>query len=399
MKVLWIGVDIGPETKQLLINKGGQIRSAQVSNHNLLCGIRALDKNITTINGPMFESKIFHTVPEEIWADEISECNIQVAYKNINYLNRLTKEHAIKKKVVNWAIQNRTDDNVLVFIYSMQSAFLSAAKRLKKILPNLTIVLIVPDLPQYMDLSRNYFKQFLKKIDWLRIRSHMKYIDKYVLYTENMADYLNITKEKWILMEGSYDPNIIGEKSNNNFEKISVMYSGVLDLRYGIPELLDAMCYLDDSFELWLTGDGNARDLIVERAAKDKRIKYFGYLPSRRDLLDKQASATMLINPRRDNEISSKYCFPSKLFEYMVSGRPVLSCYLSGIPSEYHEYLVRLDTISAECIANAIKSVSVLSIDQQNEFGARAKEFVLTSKNMFYQANRVYKFALDNSEM
>ena len=170
------------------------------------------------------------------------------------------------------------------------------------------------------------------------------------------------------------------------------MYSGILDMRYGISELLDAFDLLDDSYELWLTGNGNAVDLIKERAKKDQRIKFYGYLPSRQDLLNKQASATMLISPRRDTEEGSKYCFPSKIFEYMVSGNPVVSCFLAGIPEEYHRHLIELKTVTKEEIAQTIKNVAAMSEKERTEFGLAAKTFVLENKNKFAQARKILEF-------
>jgi glycosyltransferase involved in cell wall biosynthesis len=158
------------------------------------------------------------------------------------------------------------------------------------------------------------------------------------------------------------------------------MYSGVLDLRYGIKELLDAMNMLDDKYELWLTGNGNAVPLIEERAKTDERIKYFGYFPSRLDLLKKQREATMLISTRDPSEPASRYCFPSKIFEYMVSGNPVLSTVIDGIPDEYFNYIIPLESISPEMLSEKIKGVASMDKKNRDEFGDKARRFVLESK-------------------
>ena len=75
-----------------------------------------------------------------------------------------------------------------------------------------------------------------------------------------MAEFLGLKDGTWTVMEGSYDASLLVEDKDveKDQSKISVMYSGVLDLRYGIRELLDAFDKLDDGYELWLTGNGNA---------------------------------------------------------------------------------------------------------------------------------------------
>lgn len=101
-------------------------------------------------------------------------------------------------------------------------------------------------------------------------------------------------------MEGLFDLSSLTEENpGKSADTVSIMYSGVVDMRYGIPELLDAMELLDDNCELWITGGGNAVPLVRKAAKTDPRIKFFGFLPSRKELLLKQKAATMLISTRR----------------------------------------------------------------------------------------------------
>lgn len=390
MKYLWIGPGMGQQTQKEVLARGGKLLSAFVSQTNLVEGLDALSIRMDTINGPKMDESLFPIVPYEKWSRNGQSVDINVGYKNTKYLNRITKEKAICREVDKW-LQNQGDEPITVIVYNMHTAFIAAACRIKKKRPNTKIVLIVPDLPQFMDFKMSKLKKLLKDMDWKRIRGYMKYIDKYVLYAAPMADFLDLKAEQWIVMEGSFNPDLVGAETERS-DKISIMYSGVLDLRYGIPEMLDAMDLLDDRFELWLTGDGNARSLVEKRAASDRRVKYYGYLPSRQDLLNKQASATMLINPRKDTEEGSKYCFPSKLFEYMVSGRPVISCMLEGMPEEYRAYLVELKSVTAENIAEAVLSVAEMDEEQRKNVGDRAKRYILDAKNKYSQAEKMWEF-------
>ena len=135
-------------------------------------------------------------------------------------------------------------------------------------------------------------------------------------------------------------------------------------------------------------------ELINERAKTDSRIKIFGFLPSRLDLLKKQQEATMLISTRDPSEPASKYCFPSKIFEYMVSGNPVISTRIDGIPDEYFEYLVELPDLSAQTISEKIKLIGDMSEQERSALGKDAREFVLSQKNNIEQMKRVLKFVL-----
>ena len=219
----------------------------------------------------------------------------------------------------------------------------------------------------------------------------MRAVDKYVLYAAPMAEFLKLEDGCWTVIEGSYDSELLAQNVQKDHGRVSVMYSGVLDMRYGIPELLDAMKLLDDRFELWLTGNGNAVPLIEQRASEDARIKFYGYLPSRQELIDKQANATMMISPRRDTEAASRYCFPSKIFEYMASGNPVISCMLDGIPKAYFDYLLPLKHVSAQEIADVVNRVADMPPEERAELGRNTKQFV-ESKNKYMQAQALWDF-------
>lgn len=396
MKFLWIGVGNSAEGRAHIEKNGGKLLSAEVSNDALVKGLQANGIVCDTINSSRLPE--YPTYPEKIisafeWTEENGAKCKSISYLNYKYINLVSKKMVLIREARAWARENIHDD-VTIFVYQMHTPFMAAVVAVKKIIPSARIVLIVPDLPQYMDMNMSKLKKVLKVIDWKSICIYMKSVDKYVLYSKHMAEFLKLRDGSWMVMEGSFDPSLIIEDTEiqHNDQKIVVMYSGVLDLRYGIKELLDAMELLDDRYELWLTGNGNAVPLIDERAKSDPRIKFFGFLPSRLDLLKKQHEATMLISTRDPSEVASKYCFPSKIFEYMVSGNPVISTRIEGIPCEYFAHMVELPDIKPDTIAEKIRFVADMTPEERGAFGTAARDFVLDKKNNVAQMKRVLEF-------
>lgn len=82
---------------------------------------------------------------------------------------------------------------------------------------------------------------------------------------------------------------------------------------------------------LEIYGDGDYRAELVELAAKHDRIIYKG-LVSRDVIVARQKQVALLINPRPSSYEYTQYSFPSKIMEYMLSGTPVLTTKLPGIP-------------------------------------------------------------------
>ena len=215
-----------------------------------------------------------------------------------------------------------------------------------------------------------------------------------------MADFLNLPIERCLVMEGSISNqeclnSLLKEskKTEKHGKNISILYSGSLNMKYGIPELIEGFGMIDaDDYELWFAGTGDAKEYIESKASKDSRIKYFGYIPRREDLLDMQRNATMLFNTRLPGEKASLYCFPSKLFEFLLSGRPVLSYKIGGIPDEYFNYLIEVKSSTPCDIKNAICYVAQMSETEREKIGLAGRNYVIEEKNSLKQAKRICEF-------
>lgn len=393
MKYLWIGMGLSDAQKRMMLEKGCKFASASVSEQAIVEGLDAQGIILDSINSfHQISPKTLKVIEADTWSRTGKSQDQSIGFTNRKYIRDIERKHKLVRMAKDWAEKNKNED-ITVFTFQMHTPVMAAAGAIKKMNPKAQIIQIVPDLPQYMDLSASMIKKLLKKIDWLRIKHHMTFVDKYVLYAKPMADFLQLEDGSWTVMEGIYDEELQADGVVKKGNIVSAMYSGKLDLHYGIPELLDAMKLLPGNYELWLTGGGNADKLIKERASQDGRIKYLGYLPSRQDLVNKQAEATMLISTRKETEIASKYCFPSKLFEYMVSGNPVISARLAGIPDEYFDHLIELPAVMAEDIAETIKNVAAMLPEERQKIGEKQKRFILEEKKKSVQGKKIFDFA------
>lgn len=394
-QILWIGCLESDEEFTIKAKKGYDLASAQVSQKNLLYGIEEVSGIVCdSINGsvlppyPVYQDRIIEPVT---WEHKPGSMDISVGHKNDKYINRINCKKAMLKAADEWCKTRYKGSDVIVFVYSMRSAPMATACRIKEKIPQAKIYLIITDLPQFMDLGQSRVKAALKKIDWQSIKKMQKKFDGFILYAEKMAEYLEIPSNKWILMEGSYDTaeQITAVKE----KKKAVMYSGKLDEQYGIKMLVDAFMSIQDSdIELWITGGGNTEGYIKACAKKDNRIKFYGFLPSRQDVLQKQAEASLLVNMRLPSELASGYCFPSKLFEYMATGTPVLSFDIAGIPREYLQYLYVVKQETVDALAKAIEETLSLDEASLQEQGNGAREFVINEKNTKTQCSKMWKF-------
>jgi len=395
LKILWIGKHANDEIFKEMAKKGYKDPAAQLSQDNLISALDRMGIAVDTINAFNVPSDYYdiYVMPQK-WSRTGSSTDVSVGYTNIKYFSHVLITKALRKEIKVWA-QKNNDEKVIIIVYGMQSSLMSAAILAKKLIPNSKVIQIVPDLPQHMDTNMSFIKKVLKEIDWIGIKSLMNSIDGFVLYTKHMANFLGLAPSEWMLMEGSINQDDIKnyKSKEKNLERTIVMYSGKIDKKFGVIELLEATKLISEpNFEFWFTGHGNAIDILENYIKYDSRIKYLGFLPTRDDLLEKQSEATMLMNMRLPTEYGSSYCFPSKIFEYMASGTPVLSFKVDGIPDEYYEYLIEMKSTNPMDIAEKIKETGRLSPEERRNIGQKSKEFVREKKNSFVQANKVLDF-------
>lgn len=396
-RLLWLGYGLSEARRQEIFAKGGALLSAHAVQTTLLQALRNDWRGpVYTVNLPGVPE--YPAFPELLvrrdpWISD-GETNCGVGYLNIKYVSALFKQRAVTKAVKRWSRGLFPGERPLILLYAMTSPFLLAAQVLKKRLPHAHIALIVPDLPEYMDLHMSLAKKLLKHLDARLIRHAQKAVDSWILFSEPMAEKLSLPEGSYLVMEGCVNPSAAEEPAGQSPpEKKVILYTGAYDLSYGIPELLEAFSQLKEpDTALWFAGSGPAEQLIEQSAQADPRIKNLGYLSDRNRLMSLQAQAALLVNLRDPAKPVFRYSFPSKLLEYLLSGVPVLTTQLPGIPEEYHPYLLTIPDNRPETIRDAMEQALALTREERDQLTAAARRFVLTQKTGDVQARRVLAF-------
>ena len=221
---------------------------------------------------------------------------------------------------------------------------------------------------------------------------HQGSFDGYIYLTEAMSEVVNPEKP-YIVMEGIADTetSFTGE-APVKADVPYIMYAGMIEEEYGITELLDAFERAElGECELWFFGSGNGTARVLERGERDPRIRYFGRV-KREEILALEKNAALLVNPRDPSMDFTRFSFPSKTVEYMLSGTPVLTTRLQGIPSEYFDYVFSCADNTPEAMAQVLERAMALSEYERREMGSRARNFILENKNAVSQAARIKEF-------
>ena len=315
--------------------------------------------------------------------------DINVGFINLTGLKQILSFWFLKPRLKKWAL-NKCDNKVVIG-YALTAISAKGLNYIKKINPNITTCMIVPDLPAYMDTSetKSFLYKVMKKIEWRSIKRNLPNVDSYVMLTKHMAEYLKINKPVAVIEGISLDKfkNICRNQSHQGIN--TILYTGTLYKRYGVMKLIEAFQNIPfDNYRLILAGSGDSEDQINEAAAQDNRIIYLGTI-SHDDVLRLQLEATVLVNPRQNNEEFTKFSFPSKIMEYLSSGVPVIAYKLDGIPDEYDDYLFYVPDDNVESLTNKIIEVCCMDKQELEKKGCIGREFVLKEKNRVVQAEKI----------
>ncbi|MHB1484505.1 MAG: glycosyltransferase [Saccharofermentanales bacterium] len=322
-------------------------------------------------------------------------------------IRRALKKSLMSSKKMKKRNSVESEVKQVLFVYSAN--FCHSIRYIRKLDPQIHICLILPDLPVYMNMSKkgSMLYGIVNRRNKRLLEESLDYTDSFVLLTKAMSDYLHIADRPYTVVEGMVEEENLNQVENGkklaeetdflpnlnrDANKKKVVYTGTLTKAYGIMNLVEAFRGIDDEdMRLVICGSGEAREDIIAAAGNDARIVYLGTL-EHKEILKIQREATVLVNPRQNSGEYTKYSFPSKIMEYMMSGVPVIGYHLDGIPPEYDEHILYVPPEAEGSVANLrdkITEVCAMSQLEREEIGSKSRLFVLENKNNYAQAGRV----------
>lgn len=309
---------------------------------------------------------------------------------SVDFIDIRVLKQLISARNISKIIDNQYYD--VIFIYSINANLLRPAYQYKKKHPNVKIVEIITDLPMLMSSSTSIIYRTLKRMEVIADTKYMKAVDGFILLAPEMKKKLPIENKPWIQVEGIFNPKDKVKDSISKAEGKVVLYTGNLDARYGIMDLLNAFSLTaDPSYRLWICGSGDSVEAIHNCEKRDNRIRFLGSVP-RCEALKLQKQATLLVNPRHSNEEYTKYSFPSKTMEYMASGTPTLMSRLKSLPDDYIPHLLFFDDENVEGMSKKLDEILSKPSDLLAKFGNQAAEFIMNSKTSIHQVKRIVDF-------
>lgn len=402
MNILFLSGIIPKQLENYVIrNTTGNVEFAANKYQQLMIkGLKRTQSHLTVLNSMYVNSfpRGFKKPIVRAHADMVNETNANDAFINTGFLNifgirHFSKYIHVKSEMKKWLRNHGNNRDNCVVGYSVFGEALDAFRDVKKSNSNVQTCLVVPDLPNYCRGSSKLYNRYLSYID-KKLGNYQIFIDKYILFSKYMAEELKINENQYIVVEGICDDTFAEEEVQeiSANKKTVLLYTGALEEKYGLITLLDAFEQLNkENIELHFCGSGTAEAQLQVKGAEDNRIVLHGKV-SNAQATKLQKEADILVNPRTNEGIYTRFSFPSKTMEYLVSGTPMIGYKLDGIPDEYDQFITYINGPTVKDLADAINKMVAMGEESRADLGKRARAFIIEYKNPVAQMQRVEDF-------
>ena len=382
MNIIYISSTCSREKYFEYVEKKGARAAQQAQKYNLLLaeGLVANDARVD-----LFSTRpINRNLEKRIWFKGEKERKNGVNFHYMPFMNFPVLRNIfiffdIFNKVL-FSKQKKEDTVIICDALNITAAF---AECLAGRIRGFKSIAIVTDVPCFLSRKARFYEGLNLKI--------MQNFDAYLLLTEPMNDIVNPHNAPHIVLEGHADEKMAYTKNelSQKYKKRVCIYAGSLNIKYGIQYFVKGFLSADiPNTEFHIYGNGDFEKELTEIAKEHESIKYMGVAPNS-EVVEAELKASLLINPRPTNEEYTKYSFPSKNMEYMASGTPVLTTHLPGMPDDHKPYVFFIEEENEEGAKAALEKIFAHTDKELNDFGKKAKEFILEKKNNVAQGKKV----------
>lgn len=345
---------------------------------------------------PLFPKKLVGGKSWEVNLNEKKTSITEIPFINTSILKIITR--FLSAVYYSFKKYHKIKNKGGVIVYSVHVPFMLVGYILARIY-KISYIAIWTDPPSVNKEKESFLKSKLRRMELYVSKYLMNKATKVIALTKYLAEDFAPGKP-YLVVEGIIDErdintNTVSSKIDD-FEHIKIVYTGSLEKKYGIKNIVDGFILMNnENVVLEIYGRGDYEDDLKEACENNEHIQYKGFVANK-EILKIQRNADFLINARSAHDYYVKYSFPSKTLEYMLSGTPLITTMLPGIPEEYRKYVLVLENNEPKEICNMLKKAVNLDQLERYKLGMSALEFA-RNKNYINQGKRITRF-LNNYE-
>lgn len=316
----------------------------------------------------------------------------QIKFFNFPIIKTYSQSHSVFSEVKDYLKRNGTQDTIILTFNMFPQVGTPALKIQDHY--NIPVVSIIADLPIDYSVKRGALGNKLYNVYNNKTNALIKGTNHLIVLNKNAAQKF-APEADYIVVDGGIDIEELNNATpNSNYTEKNLMYCGSLHKYSGALNLALAMNHIEtQDIYLDIYGDGEDKEKIIELTKSDKRIRYHGTV-NNKTVMQKQREAFLLVNPRPVDDPISQVTFPSKIFEYMLSGTPILSTRLKGFTDEYNDKMIYFEDDDIKGLSKGIKRALSKNENELLQYSKRAYEFVVNERNWKTQTGKIYDYLL-----
>ena len=263
----------------------------------------------------------------------------------------------LRKNIMRLLRQIRVEypkEKMVLFLENAPFAAATACAALKKEL-GISCYSITIDTPFAGEFKAKGIKGRINKWMFDRGLKSLHRFDGLISFTEEVKDDLRVDIPFCSFSIGC-NPDSIPEQLPEIISEKTAVYAGTLMYYNGIQEMLKAFVLLGPEYQLHIYGYGPLEREVERAASEHSNIVFHGRFDSS-NTAEVLAKYQLLLNPRRIDPAIGNFTFPSKLVDYILTGKSVLTSRFKTLPPQYWDFVYTMEDTSPEAIAEGIRKV------------------------------------------
>jgi glycosyltransferase involved in cell wall biosynthesis len=294
-----------------------------------------------------------------------------------------------------WVATGWKPDAILIYnlspIYNHFVIWLQRQPRCPK------LILILLDSPN-LGVRVPWLKRFRRRFkpmhipDWDMVRR----FDACIGLSKAVGEYFRPRDIPFLWMPGGCRPERVRHCSNGSLPSgddnpMRFGYFGALASHAGVRPLVETLISTDLAASLEVCGYGKMSGQLAQIARYESRVRFHGlFTPA--ECLRFGQSCDVLVNPRPASH-GNQNNFPSKLFEYALTGRAILTTRLSGVEDVLGPEAFYFDPYNfAESLKRHLYTLAATSRSELRRRGAAIQQRILREFTWEKQGARLSNF-------
>jgi glycosyltransferase involved in cell wall biosynthesis len=330
--------------------------------------------------------------PRAEWSIDNKIQATMVSFLNLTVLKHLTRFTATFAFVSRWILKNKNSRRIIILL-GVQSCKLWGVLFAQIFAPCITVSYLTDDLGISLNWERSLLRK-MRQIDVILMKWGLQEVSGIIAMTPDLAEKLAPDRPVLIMPTiAQSTPNTVTTNPyNSKDDTFNITYTGKLSHTYGLDLLLETFRQANRSnWRLLISGWGELEDAVRDFARNNSQVEYFGFLNAA-ELSELRQRADVFINPKLTSAFTSSLAFPSKIVEYLSTGKPVVSTDLPIFDHEFRQHLIIAQSDSPEELIRCLDQIMSWDDHQRESWRLQTLRFLNEELSPGIQGARIRGF-------